>query len=308
MPDKNRNLTGSRGLRLARWLVMAGLCLSLVLTLSSGPEAGFSLGSLGKKVKSALKIGKAVQKASEDFTPEQEYYIGRAVGATVLSKYKPLNNPSVNKYLNLVGQALAQASDVPETFGGYHFLALDTKEINAFACPGGLILVSKGLLECCQSEDDLAAVLAHEIGHVQYKHGLKAIKQSRTTEVGKLLASEGLNTVGGGGLGKLVGLFSESIGDVVQTMMVSGYSRSQEREADEAAVIITSRVGYHPQGIIRVLTEMKKHFKPDSRGFAKTHPDPEERIKDLEPYTCQAGAYACPQVRETRFRKAVHQK
>ncbi len=76
----------------------------------------------------------------------------------------------------MLGQSLVIFSDRPETFGGYHFLLLDSNEINAFAAPGGLILVTRGMLQCCANEDELAAVLAHEIAHVEKKHGLTAIK------------------------------------------------------------------------------------------------------------------------------------
>ncbi len=106
-------------------------------------------------------------KSAEEITPEQEYYIGRSVAASILQDYPALDDRKANAYLNTLGQTLAMASDRPETFGGYHFLLLDTDEINAFAAPGGLILVSRGLVNCCRNEDELASVLAHEIAHVQ---------------------------------------------------------------------------------------------------------------------------------------------
>jgi len=296
-------------------LLLAGSCFCLALagtwlqsdTPADQPSvvrAGFNIGKVLKHKDTAVKMGKAVQKASEEITPEQEYYIGRAVAANVLAKYKPLDNQAVNKYLNLVGQSLALASDRPQTFGGYHFLALDTSEINACACPGGLILVSRGLLGCCASEDDLAAVLAHEIGHVQYQHGLKAIKQSRSMEVAKIFADAGTKALVGGQVSKLVGLLEGTVGDIVETMMVSGYSREQEGEADLASLTVVSRVGYDPQGLIRVLGEMKKRFKPTSTGFAKTHPDPQDRINEAK---SRIGGQECPSVapqRTARFQKA----
>jgi predicted Zn-dependent protease len=93
---------------------------------------------------SLFKVGQAVAKTFQDITPEQEYYIGRAVGAIVAGKYKPYQNQKSTFYLNVLGQTLAQASDRPETFGGYHFAILESDEINAFAAPGGLIFVSRG--------------------------------------------------------------------------------------------------------------------------------------------------------------------
>ena len=136
----------------------------------------------------------AMREVAKDLSPEQEYYIGRSVGAMVLRQYEVLDKPAVNRYLNILGQGLAQFSDRPEIYSGYRFLALDSLEINAFATPGGHILVSRGLLACARSEDELAAILAHEIVHVAHRHGVNSIKSARfgealaklTVEAGKL--------------------------------------------------------------------------------------------------------------------------
>ena len=149
------------------------------------------------QAESITRGAKAVEKSWQDLTPEQEYYIGRAVAAQVFQTYPPLDRPQANEYLNLLGQSLAIFSDRPETFGGYHFLLLDSDEINAFAAPGGLILVTRGMLRCCENEDELAAVLAHEICHVEQKHGLSAIKQGRLTEAFTIIAAESAKQMGG---------------------------------------------------------------------------------------------------------------
>ncbi len=283
-----------------------GVALLLIIF---GPGAGsagaFSIGGIINKAHKVARVGKAVEKASQDFTPEQEYYIGRAVAANILSMYPPADKPRLDAYLNLVGRALAQASDKPETFGGYHFLALKTKEVNAFACPGGFVLVSRGLLDLCRSEDDLAAVLAHEIGHVQLEHGIKAIKQGRMGEVTGLLVSEAVGELSPVQFGRLVDLFNKSIGDVVKRMMVNGYSREQEFEADYAALEIMNRVGYHPRHLVEVLNRMKARFTKKSKGFAKTHPAPAVRIETVEGYLPPGKSPQPPKVRKRRFEKAL---
>ena len=131
------------------------------------------------------------------------YYIGRTVAATVLIKYRPQPDQNLNRYLNEMGQALAQFSTRPETFGGYHFLLLDSDEINAFAAPGGLILVTRGLVQCCRNEDQLAAVLAHEIGHVEKMHGLRAIRSGRLSSALTVLAVEAGKNLGGAQLAEI---------------------------------------------------------------------------------------------------------
>jgi predicted Zn-dependent protease len=258
-------------------------------------------GPAGSALKAAVEVGKSFQ----DITPEQEYYIGRAVAASVLSVYAPFPNDGLNFYLNTLGQTLAQASDRPETFGGYHFLVLDSPEINAFAAPGGLILITRGMIRVCKTEDALAAVLAHEISHVVEKHGLKSIKSSRLTSAFKIMANETARSYGPAQLSQLTEAFGESITDITATLMKSGYSRELERDADKGAVTILKRVGYDPGALIVMLTEMKKQLKPGGLDFAKTHPDPKDRIEDVK--TLAGGVAATPvsAERQKRFEKAM---
>jgi len=269
-------------------------------------QAGASTGVLtDEQAKSLARTTKAVAKTFADITPEQEYYIGRAVAATILSNYEPYDNKTANHYLNLLGQTLAQASEKPETFGGYHFLLIDSDEINAIAAPGGLILITRGMARLCDNEDELAAVLAHEIGHVQNNHGLKAIKQGRLTSALTILATEGAKTFGGQELAELTEAFEGSINDITKTIMVNGYSRGQETEADEGAVAILKEVGYNPKGLVNMLAEMKKRLKPGGADFAKTHPDPQDRIEDIIGEVKSYPEIDSPSARQKRFLKAM---
>ncbi|WP_338667770.1 M48 family metalloprotease [Pseudodesulfovibrio methanolicus] len=236
---------------------------------------------LPDEVASMLESGKKLISGFEDITPEQEHYIGRSVAAVILSKYPCCNHRNGQRYVNVMGQALAQASDRPETFGGYHFLILDSDEINALSAPGGFVFVTKGLLGCCRSEDAMASVLAHEIGHVQRKHGLQAIQKSRITGGATALALTGTATLSGGTLKEVTQTFDDSIQDITTTMIDSGYSRTFEKEADHDAVVILQRMGYDPNAIVDMLNVMRTRFTPQSKGFARTHPSPKERINNV---------------------------
>ena len=122
-------------------------CKTMEAVTNIGTTLGQSVGLISdSQAESISKSSKAVARSFEDFTPEQEYYIGRTVGAVITNKYKPYNNERVNAYINLLGQTLAKASDMPETFNGYHFLILDSNEINALSAPGGLIFITRGML------------------------------------------------------------------------------------------------------------------------------------------------------------------
>jgi len=234
------------------------------------------------EVTAVFKSGKKIVSGFDDITPEQEHYLGRSVAAVILSRYPCSQHRSAQKYVNLLGQSLAQVSDRPETFGGYHFLVLDSDEINALSAPGGFIFVTKGLIRCCKTEDAMAAILAHEIGHVQRRHGLQAIQESRITDGVTTLAIAGTSTMAGGTLGELTKTFDDSIKDITTTMIDSGYSRSFESEADGDGVTIMQRIGYDPNAIIDMLKEMQARIEPDGKGFAKTHPSPEDRIEAVQ--------------------------
>ena len=299
-----------------RWTSAAALILPAILvgagcaTLEQAANVGTSVAKsqgivTGEQAKSITKATKAVAKTFEDITPEQEHYIGRSVGAVLVNRYKPYPNGPANAYLNLLGQTLAQASDRPETFGGYHFLVLDSPEINAFAAPGGLIFVSRGMLRCCRSEDAVAAVLAHEIAHIQLRHGLQAIDKSRVTEALTTLGAEGAKSYGGRKLADLTKVFEGSVSDVTSTLVNNGYSRSFEREADAAAVTILARVGYDPDGLVAMLTEMEKNLKPGGLDFAKTHPSPRSRIDDIRQRHADGKALEEVPARQARFRAGL---
>ncbi|MBU1405664.1 MAG: M48 family metallopeptidase [Proteobacteria bacterium] len=264
---------------------------------------GFRLSE--SQVGALKKTAVALEKAFTDITPEQEYYVGRAVGATLLGKYSPRTDSQTVEYLNLVGQSLARVSDMPETYGGYHFVLLEDEGINAFAAPGGLIFISRGMLRCCKDEDALAAVLAHEIAHVQLKHGLQAIKTSRLTSAFSIMATEGAKQAGGPQLAQLTGIFEDSIHDVTATLVNSGYSRAFEREADVAALEILRRAGYDQRALVAMLGEMKQRLNPQGLDFAKTHPDPADRIADLAPQLAGVKTPAGMTVRQQRFQRIL---
>jgi predicted Zn-dependent protease len=287
-------------------LAGTGACiLSPLLTGCVSTDVASTLSQVAQHKDAFFKSRDAVMKAMEDFTPEQEYYIGRTVGAVVVSRYRPYAGSAANRYVNLVGQTLAQASDLPETFNGYHLLILDSGEINAFASPAGHIFVTRGMLGCCRNEGELAAVLAHEIGHVQHRHGIDAIEKSRITRAVTIIGTEATKTFADSDIAELTAVFEDSINDITSTMINNGYSRSFEREADRAAVAIMERVGYSPASLTAMLEVMDARLQPGGNDFAKTHPSPRSRIKDLEK---TGEAWAKPSftpAQEKRFQAAM---
>jgi predicted Zn-dependent protease len=278
-------------------------CKTIDQLAKSGPS--FQFGDVVVDTKAIAKETQTVTKSFRDITPEQEYYIGRTVGALILQKYKPYNNLKADRYINVMGQMLAQASDRPETYGGYHFLIQDSDEINAFAAPGGFIFITRGMLKCCPNEDAVAAVLAHEIGHVQYKHSLRAIKQSRVTSALTSLTIKGAKKYGDEDLAALTETFEESISDITKTLIVNGYSRSFEKQADLAAISILQRTGYNPNGLTAMLNQMKTRLKPGRPDFAETHPSPDSRLAEVQAHIGKYSIVKSPQARQARFKVAL---
>ncbi len=258
-----------------------------------------------RQAEAITKTTAAFAKAFENITPEQEYYLGRAVTATLLQANRPFDSAAASGYLNVLGAALAMASDKPETFNGYHFAVMDTDEINAFAAPGGFILISRGLLRCCPNEDAVAAVLAHEVAHVQHSHGLRAIKTSRWTGAAQTAFVESAKTLGSAEVAQLTSAMEGSITDITDKLVVNGYSRTQEYEADASAVAILRRVGYSPHGLRVMLEQMDKLMAHGSGGFGKTHPSAGDRLRELASLVKDAPAIATHPARDARYGAAM---
>ncbi len=277
------NGTTENGGRRATWLCALVAAAALLQTgCSTLTDIAAAAGAVTPAQAESLKrTGAAFGKAFDEIKPEQEYYLGRAVGATIISKYKVYDNTAATRYVNVLGQTLALVSDKPETYAGYHFLILDSAEINAFAAPGGFIFISRGMLRLCQDEDELAAVLAHEVAHVNLGHAVKAISNSRWTEAFTIMGTEAAKSATKGAVSQLTSAFQGSIEDIMGTLVTSGYARGAERDADKLAVTIMKRVGYDASALPRMLGHMEKQLKPGGLDFAKTHPKPADRIADV---------------------------
>jgi len=237
-------------------------------------------GTISARDRDAItKTSKVIRKTFADITEEEEYYIGRAVAALILSKYPVYDNTAINQYINYVGKGVVFYSDRPETYAGYHFLILDTEEVNALAAPGGFIFITKGLLKRCKDEEMLACILAHEVGHVSAKHGLKSIRKSRLIDAFKIIGEEVVQRYGPEELAQLTGIFEDVLGDIVEKLIERGYDRKYEYEADKLGVRFAFNTGYNPGGLADFLQTMVDDTSIVSgKGWFKTHPSAEDRV------------------------------
>jgi predicted Zn-dependent protease len=147
-----------------------------------------------------------------------------------------------------------------------------------------------GLLDCTDSEDTLAAVIAHEIAHIQLQHSIKSIKTSRFTAAVMETANAASTAATGTNLNELTEVFGQSVDEAVNNLVNNGYSQSQEYDADSAALSLLASAGYEPSSLVIMLNMLreKQAAQSSARGFGKTHPDPAKRIdnadKDLPKY------------------------
>ncbi len=256
------------------------LLLGCAEIVQVGTTIGTEMGKMSPEDKARLdRMAAATAKAVRPMTEREEFYVGRAVAATILSQYRLFAHEPSTRYINEIGQAVALASDRPLTYGGYHFAILDSQEVNAMACPGGIILITRGMLRRASNEEELAAILAHEVSHVNHKDGLASIQQARWAEAASLMGAEATQKFGGAEFAKLVALFQGSVNDVVKTLLVKGYSREQEMAADASALVLLPRLRYDPYGLTDYLERMTREQKGGSRtGFFSTHPGMSERL------------------------------
>ena len=285
-----------------RWIAM-------ILLVALPGVWGCAATSMSSMLPGAVSIASTgatkAARASHEITDSEEYYIGRAVAARVLSQYPLYQDPKVTEYVNEVGQTVARKSTRPNTFKGYHFAVLDTTELNAFACPGGTIFITKGLLVTCANEDELAAVLAHECSHVANKDGINSISKARWTQVWTAMGTEAAKQYGGVG-GNLVTLFEGSIDDVFKTIVVNGYSRTAEEAADAGGVATLTKAGYDPGAMGAMLKKMLAKEKGASGGIFKTHPPTSERLAKVEAAGGKEKAASPAEAKRTqRFKQVV---
>jgi predicted Zn-dependent protease len=282
-------------------------CETMSKVVDAGAQAAGAAGVITQNTADAISnSSKAIGTAVETITPEQEYYIGRAVAANILSTYKIYNgNPALTSYLNNICAAITVNSPRPDVYNGYHVAILDSNEINAFATSGGHILVTRGLINAAKSEDALAGVIAHEIAHIQLQHSIKAIRTSRITQALMVTGTSAAGAAAGMNVNQLTDVFTESVGEIVQTVVNNGYSQSQEFDADNNALSLLASAGYNPSGLIDMLNELRAVQGNSSGGFNKTHPAPAQRIANAEKSVSKYSVTDTRSYRQARFGSTV---
>ena len=251
----------------------------------------------GGKIVSAT--GKAAAGAVySEIGPVQEFQIGKAVTARMIPLYKPVA-PSDPRavYVSRVGTALAAASNDPIPYRGYVFMLVESDEVNAFAVPGGFVFVTTGMLDFLKDEDELAAILGHEMGHMELRHGVKAVGKERVLKLFSLLKEVGTGVGEGSALGAQLKEKIDEVFDKMTTSIRNGYGVEIESQADWRSLQLSARLGYDTSALYDVLERFKA-----AKGSYGGASYPAERGVDILAYRTQLGLDGNPSAlgRETR--------
>jgi predicted Zn-dependent protease len=242
---------------------------------SKGLGAGVS-GAL-----SQLENSPADVEVDDEVYPVEAYFLGRAVAANIIGRYRPwTQKPEATRYLNEICAALVVNSPIPDIYNGYHVMILDSPELNAFATSGGHIFVTRGLIETVQTEDALAAIIAHEIAHVQLNHSVDLIKYMRVTrDLSNVANRAAVTAAREASLADRKTLFDNAVREMVTTLVVNGYSQTQEFQADIYGLKLLALAGYSPASLVEALTLLQNSRV--AGGFNQTHPTPAQRIANV---------------------------
>ena len=202
----------------------------------------------------------------------EEIALGREITGNLLGAAPLVKDPALQKYVNSVGRWVASQSDRAEL--PWHFGVIESDDLNAFAAPGGYVLITKGLYKKMTNEAQLAGVLGHEIGHIVKKHQLKVLQKQQLLNIGSSFLSNQYakdNT-----------LVSKAIGSGAE-MSARSLDKTAEYEADRLGITYATRAGYEPYGLVDVLQTLSE-TSPNDGSVAllfKTHPHPDERLASL---------------------------
>lgn len=210
-------------------------------------------------------------------SPGQEARIGAKQHPRILKAFGgSFDDQELEDYVNEIGQKLVPHTERQDV--KYQFFVLDTPEVNAFAVPGGYIYVSRGLLALANSEAELAAVLAHEIGHITARHSAERVSHGLLTSLGAAVVS---SAVEGQGVSQLASLGAD--------LYIKSYSRKQEHQADELGIRYLQRAGYDTKAMGRFLRQLDAHSTLQEKitgraqepplSYFSTHPLTRDRVE-----------------------------
>ena len=290
-----------------------GLC-ALALLLSpactvgdvAGNLAGNAVGGVGGRIArgAAGSIDDLIGGMQAKFSPEQEYYIGRAAAAEIIARYGLDPNVTNQEYVRLIGASIVELSGrLRSTYGGYHFAVLDDDRPNGWSAPGGYVFITRGALARARDEDEVAAILCHELAHVSLNHGETIILRGRQKgPLGAALGRIGSAAAGNQGVVRAQVREFGNLGKLItEDMGRSGYGHRAEFEADREAVYLLYDVGYDASALLQYMDATMGR----SQGTWDTHPPAQARIAKMRSVVARYGGnFEASDAQDRAVRKA----
>ena len=214
---------------------------------------------------------------------QQEVEMGTQYSQQINSQLPLVRDAEANRYINLLGESIAKIADDRNL--DWHFFIVDSREVNAFAVPGGFVYVNRGLIERTTRMSQLAGVLGHEIGHVVRRHSVHQMEAAQRADAGLTLAC-------------ILTRYcqSEAVGAAIQiggTALFARFSRADENDADAVAIPFLIRTGIDPRGIpqmFRILIDARTQNRSAVDLWFATHPLEEDRVAHTERIIAQTPA------------------
>ena len=209
--------------------------------------------------------------ASCSVSQDQEVALGRQNAEEINAQLPIVTDPTISGYIQNLGDSIAKTTSRADL--DWHFYVVNTKQVNAFALPGGYIYVNRGLIESTKKLDELAGTLGHEIGHVIQRHTVKQMQSAEKANAGLAVVCT-LTSICQNGL-------AQGAVQVGGTALFAKHSRLDELQADSEGVVNVTRAGYDPQGIpdlFQVLLKERQYQPTVVEGWFASHPLEETRI------------------------------
>ncbi|MDB9495175.1 M48 family metalloprotease [Spirulina major CS-329] len=195
-----------------------------------------------------------------------EEKIGDRIANRVKEVAPMVDDPLLLGYVDEIGQALAQTTGRDEFTYEFNIILDDT--LNAFALPGGKIFIHAGAILETETEAELAGLIAHEISHSALSHGFQLVTKGQfTANLAQYVPFGGLAT----------------------NLLVFGYSRGMERQADRLGTRMLAASGYAADGVRNLMATLDAMNKPSPPAWLSTHPDTSDRVQYLETYILENG-------------------
>jgi predicted Zn-dependent protease len=244
-----------------------------------GSAALGAAGAVGHQLSSMFGGAAKLAPKSEAELSAEELALGPEIAGRVLGARPLWNNAEAQQRVNRVGRWLASQTSRPEL--PWTFAVIDTPEVNAFAAPGGFILMTRGMYELVSSDAELSAVLGHEINHCVQRDHYNVIRKQELASAGKDLAMREVTLTGDAAAIELAKRYADEYG---ATIVLTSLDRDAEYRADEAAQVYVARAGMNPLALYSVFQKMAAlgSASPSLAGLYKTHPSLDSRMDKID--------------------------